>query len=117
MAEIEQRILRMDSENGGWGYLRIQGALKNVGHRVGRSTIRRVLMTIKSECLNKMVIFGESHLRLVTREFAAHHREERNHQALGNELLSASSSTARAYDPIVRDERLGRLLMFYRRAA
>ena len=45
MAEIEQLILRMASENGGWGYLRIQGALKNVGHhRVGRSTIRRVLL-------------------------------------------------------------------------
>src|SRR6187549_2689397 len=33
----------MATDNPTWGYTRIQGALKNVGHCVGRSTVRRIL--------------------------------------------------------------------------
>jgi putative transposase len=43
LAEIRRLVVRMAVENPTWGYTRIQGALKNVGHRVSRSSIARML--------------------------------------------------------------------------
>jgi putative transposase len=43
LAEIRQLVGLMADENPTWGYTRIQGALKNLGHHVGRSTIARIL--------------------------------------------------------------------------
>ena len=43
LAEIRRLVVRMAAENPTWSYTGIQGALKNVGHRVGRSTIARIL--------------------------------------------------------------------------
>lgn len=43
LAEIRQLVGLMADENPKWGYTRIQGALKNLGHHVGRSTIARIL--------------------------------------------------------------------------
>ena len=42
-AEICRLAVRMVTDNPRWGYTRIQGALKNLGHRVARSTIAKIL--------------------------------------------------------------------------
>ena len=42
-AEIERLVLTMARGNLSWGYTRIRGALYNVGHEIGRSTIERML--------------------------------------------------------------------------
>ena len=41
--EIRRLVVRMATDNPSWGYTRIQGALKNLGHRVARSTIAKIL--------------------------------------------------------------------------
>jgi putative transposase len=41
--EIRRLVLRMATDNPSWGYTRIQGALKNLGHRVARSTVAKIL--------------------------------------------------------------------------
>jgi putative transposase len=43
VAEIRRLIVRMAAEKPTWGDTRIQSALKNLGHHVGRSTVARIL--------------------------------------------------------------------------
>ena len=42
--EIEELIVRMARQNRTWGYTRIRGALYNLGHEIGRNTIKRILL-------------------------------------------------------------------------
>jgi putative transposase len=43
MQTIVNLVLRMALENRSWGTTRIQGAMANLGHEVGRSTIANIL--------------------------------------------------------------------------
>ncbi len=52
-------------------------------------TSERFVRSIKQECLERMVLLGEHHLRMVVREYVAHYQQERNHQGLDNELIVA----------------------------
>ena len=40
---IVELIVTMAQENPRWGYTRIRGSLSNIGHTVGRTTIKRIL--------------------------------------------------------------------------
>jgi transposase InsO family protein len=64
----------------------------------------RFVLSIKSECLDKVIPLGERHLREVIAEYVDHYHTERSHQGLGNQLLQRgppdrSTSPAEAQDP------------------
>jgi hypothetical protein len=79
----------------------------------------RFVQSIKTECLDRMIFFGEASLRHAVSEYVAHYHEERTHQGRDNRLLFPRQPS----DPMPRDgpikcrERLGGLLKFYYREA
>ena len=76
----------------------------------------RFVRSIKHECLNRVIPFGERHLRRMITEFIEHYHRERNHQGLGNELIDGAPPV-NALHRIHRRQRLGGLLNYYARAA
>jgi len=78
----------------------------------------RFIGSIKRECLSKLILFGEDHLRRAIREFVEHYHEERPHQGLGNRRIGDRGEVPLAGDgEVIADERLGGLLRSYRRSA
>ena len=77
----------------------------------------RFVRSIKDECLNRMIFFGERSLRKATREYAAHYHGERNHQGIDNRLIEPGGREASASGSIECVQRLGGMLRFYHRAA
>jgi hypothetical protein len=79
--------------------------------------VERYMRSMKSECLNRMIFFGESALRRALVQFTEHHHAERNHQGLGNNLLSPGEEVGRERGPIQCRQRLGGMLRYYYRDA
>jgi putative transposase len=76
----------------------------------------RFVLSVKSECLDRIVPLGEAHLRAAIRAFVVHYHEERPHQGLDNEHI-APTTTSTGLGPIQCRERLGGMLKFYYREA
>ena len=77
----------------------------------------RFVRTIRQECLDRMVFFGETSLRQAVQEFVTHYNRERNHQALDNQIIRPEVSVFPANGAIRRRKRLGGLLNYYYREA
>jgi transposase InsO family protein len=77
----------------------------------------RFVKSIKTECVEQFVLFGEEALRHVIREYLAHYHAERNHQGIANLRPFPDRRLETREGTIVKAERLGGLLNFYHRQA
>ena len=73
----------------------------------------RWVLSVKSECLARVIPLSERHLRRLLEEYCAHYHLERNHQGLDGEIIDDSGLDRDAAGPIRCQERLGGLLSYY----
>ena len=75
------------------------------------------MRSLKVECLNRMIFFGEKSLRTAVNEFLGHYHKERHHQGLDNRLIIAGDEVGRTIGKVRCHERLGGMLRYYYRDA
>jgi transposase InsO family protein len=76
----------------------------------------RFVRSIKEECLDQMILFGEKSLRYAIKQYVEHYHRERNHQGLESRIIRPQFRDGRAGEVGCRS-RLGGLLNFYCREA
>jgi transposase InsO family protein len=77
----------------------------------------RFMRSLKGECLDHLIFFGESSLRQAVRQFLEYYHAERNHQGLGNRLIKAGGEVGRRAGEVHCRQRLGGVLRYYYRSA
>jgi putative transposase len=75
----------------------------------------RFVKSIKFECLNELILLGRRHLEVSIEKYTKFYNEFRNHQGVGNELLTAREFAEDG--PIECRSELGGMLNFYHRKA
>ena len=73
----------------------------------------RWIGSVKSECLDHLILFGQRSLAYVLQQYLAPHHRERNHQGLDNLIPFPDSRLEQTTGPVTKTERLGGLLQFY----
>ena len=70
----------------------------------------RFVKSIKTESLNRMILFGEKMPRHVITEYLVHYHAERNHQGINNVIPYPDERVGLAAGKVTKSERLGGLL-------
>ena len=75
------------------------------------------MKTVRHECLDHILVFGERHLRRILGEYVSHYNKERPHRGLSLETPEPQLASNRAGGEVVRVNRLGGLIHEYHRIA
>ncbi|GJM22761.1 MAG: hypothetical protein DHS20C15_26760 [Planctomycetota bacterium] len=79
------------------------------------ASAERFVHSIKSECLSRIMLFGETGLRRAITAYMEHDNRERPHQEIGNDVIQGNPRLATG--SVECTERLGGILKHSRRAA
>jgi hypothetical protein len=99
---------------------------RSEGVRVIRTPIRapnasafaeRFVRTVRQECLDRILVFGERHLERILREYVGHSNTERPHPGLSLETPEPQRPLNLAEGEVVRVAKLGGLINEYHRIA
>jgi len=77
----------------------------------------RFVRSIKKSCLERLILFGETSLRIAIQNFMAHYHLERNHQGVGNRLIQPEPDQLANTGTVQCRKRLGGMLNYYYRTA
>lgn len=77
--------------------------------------LERFMRSIKEECLERMIFFGEKSLQNAVSSYLVHYHQERNHQGLNNQLLKPGNEVGCTVGDVACRERLGGKLRYYYR--
>ena len=79
--------------------------------------LERFWRSLKEECLDRMIFFGEGPLRRAVQEYVCYYHHERNHQGLENRIIEAGEELGQVKGVIHCRQRLGGTLKYYHRLA
>ena len=121
---LEKRYLILDRD--AVFTAKFRGFLADAGTKIVRLPIRspnlnayaeRFVLSIKSECVGRMIFFTEKALRRSICSYVDHYHAERTHQGLENRLIESDDHERETVGKIHCRERLGGMLRYYYRKA
>jgi transposase InsO family protein len=79
--------------------------------------LERFWRSLRAECLDRMIFFGEEMMRRAILSYVRHYHGERNHQGLANRLIEPGEEVGFTAGAVQCREHLGGLLRYYYRQA